>query len=223
MKVIVVFLCVLAAPGLFGQTPETETALVREFTGTVEVKVPGQGEWEPVRRGQRLPGDTLISTGFRSQALLDLGNSTLTVRSLTRLSITELFRAENSENVKLNLRTGRVKADVKPPAGGRIDFSVRSPGVTASVRGTVFEFDTLNLSVSEGTVEFLGASGAPVLVDGGGSSFADESTGRPAPPLEVAAAELTPDLPPGAEMVIPVNEDPPERRDTSEVTVGLAF
>jgi hypothetical protein len=96
--------------------------------------------------------------------------------------------------------------------------------VTASVRGTIFEFDTLNISVSEGTVEFSGATGTPVLVDEGGSTFMDDRTGRPVSPMEVAIAELKPDLPPEAETVITVNEAPPEKKDTTpEFSVTINF
>jgi hypothetical protein len=92
-----------------------------------------------------------------------------------------------------------------------VDFTVRGPSITASVRGTVFEIDTVNLEVSEGTVEFAGASGAPVAVDAGGSSFADGGTGRPVSPAGAAAAALRPALPPGAEAAVPVNGAAPER------------
>jgi hypothetical protein len=210
MKTIMAILWMLAAAGLFAQA--AETALVREMAGTVEMKLPGRPEWEAVRAGQRLPRDALVSTGFKSQAVIVLGNSTLTVRPLTRVSIAGLFRDGNREDIALNLRAGRVRADVKPPAGGRTGFVVRSSIGTASVRGTVFEFDAFNLSVGEGTVEFAGASGAPVLVDAGGSSFVDGVTGRAAPPAETAAAGLKPGLPPGTEAAaVTVRETAPAR------------
>jgi hypothetical protein len=70
--------------------------------------------------------------------------------------------------------------------------------VTASVRGTVFEFDTLNLEVNEGTVQFTGADQSVVLVDAGGTSMADPVTGRPADPVILGCAELSPAPPVGA-------------------------
>jgi hypothetical protein len=195
-----VWVFALAAAGLFGQA--AETALVRDAAGVVEMKLPGRTEWEPVRAGQRLPRDTVISTGFKSRAVVVLGNSTLMVHPLTRVSVAALFHDGNREEVRLDLRIGRVRADVKPPAGNKVNFVVRSTIGTASVRGTVFEFDTLNLAVSEGTVEFAGSSGTPVLVDAGGATFVDGVTGRPAPPAETAAAALRPELPPGAEAAV---------------------
>jgi hypothetical protein len=217
--VLPVFAC--AAAGLFGQ--EAGTALVRELAGTVEMKAPGKAEWEPVRPGQRLPAETLISTGFKSTVNIVLGDSVLTVRPLTRLSITEISRREEGDRVDLNLRAGRIRAEVKPPSGRNLDFVIRSPSVTASVRGTVFEIDPLNLRVSEGTVEFSGASGAAVLVDTGGSSFVEESGSRPVSPVEVAVAALRPELPQGAGSAIPVNEITPERDIPSELSVSVSF
>lgn len=222
MKAICASLFVLAAAGLFAQAGD---AFVREITGTVEVKAPGQTAWEPVQRGQRLSGDTLISTGFKSQAVVVLGNSTLIVRPLTRLSIAEIARLEAGERVNLELQAGRIKVDVKPPARGAVAFAIRSPRATAAVRGTVFEFDTVNLEVSEGTVEFAGA-GAPVLVDSGGAAFVDESTGRTVPPAETAAAALRPELPAGAEAALaadPALPEPPAAEPLSRINVGVAF
>jgi hypothetical protein len=75
---------------------------------------------------------------------------------------------------------------------------VRSPTATASVRGTVFEFDTVNLRVAEGTVSFSGADRTAVYVAAGQSSSPDPVSGRAAAPVETAAA-LTPPPPAGAE------------------------
>jgi ferric-dicitrate binding protein FerR (iron transport regulator) len=88
---------------------------------------------------------------------------------------------------------------VAPPPGGTIDFTVRSPSVTASVRGTVFDFDTVNISVEEGTVAFAGQDGRAAPVRAGEASFVDEVGGRTESSRETAAADLTPALPAGTE------------------------
>ncbi|MDR0586323.1 MAG: FecR family protein, partial [Treponema sp.] len=166
-------LVLFSAAEISAQEPRTAEAFIRDLAGTVEVKVPQAAGWTPAYRGQALTGDTLISTGFKSTAVITVGNSVLTVRPLTRLSITELSRIQDNEKIELKLQTGRIRADVKPIQGGRTDFTVRGSAATASVRGTIFEFDTLNLSVSEGAVEFSGASGIPVFVDSGETSSVD--------------------------------------------------
>jgi hypothetical protein len=192
--VVVMLLCGMGA-GLRAQT-----AYIRELSGTVELKGPGSDVWRPAKTGDVLEETTVISTGFRSIARLAIGNSVIAVRPLTRLTLGELVRAGNNETVRLELRTGSVRAEVAPPSAGRTDFRVRSPVATASVRGTVFEFDTENLTVSEGVVQFSpgseerGTARRSVAVRAGEASRIDRESGRTLPPL--AAAETERSLPP---------------------------
>ena len=209
----IIFLC--AVSGISAQQ-----AVIRDLAGTVEIKRAGATAWEPARQGQFLTGDTAISTGFRSTAVITLGNSVLVVRPLTRLTLAELSRMQDTEKVELNLQTGRVRADVKPPEGAKTEFTVRSSAATASVRGTVFEFDTYNLTVNEGTVEFVGALGASVLIDAGGISYTGDTTGRAIPPEETAAAELKPDLPIASN---PLPEERPVQGETVKLFVTVRF
>ena len=124
-----------------------QTARIQQITGTVEVKTPGAAEWRAAEIGQTLDQASLISTGFKSTALVRIGGSALIVRPLTRLSLGEIAAAQNEERVTVDLRAGRIRADVKPPAGVKTSFTVRSPMATASVRGTVFDFDGILLRV----------------------------------------------------------------------------
>lgn len=189
MKILAV-LFLLAIAG-FVVAQETGEAFIREFTGTVEVRALGSA-WTPAETGQRISGDTEISTGFKSTALIVLGNSTLTVRPLTRLSLEELQNRLGNEEVHLYLQSGRVRAEVTPPRGGKIDFTVRSPSVTASVRGTSFDFDGVNLWVDEGVVRFTGSDGLAVYVRAGHSSISDPETGRTAGMMEQTRTALAP-------------------------------
>ena len=173
----------------------SQEAVIKELNGTVEIKKPGSAVWETAAQGQTITGDTTISTGFKSGALISFGSSLLTVRPLTRLTLTEISRIAGTETINVNLQTGRVRADVTPPAGARGSYSVQGPIATASVRGTVFEIDTHTLSVIEGAVEFKGTSGSPVVIYAGGYSRIDERTGRPALPEQTLSAALEPELP----------------------------
>jgi hypothetical protein len=197
-----------------------QEGFIQEISGTVEIKR-GSSAWVPAAKGDAVLGDTLISTGFRSVAVLILGNSTLTVRPLTRLSVEEISRMAEDERVSLNLQTGRIRAEVTPPAGGRTEFTVRSPEATASVRGTIFEFDSVNLAVQEGTVVLapsgsgnaVGGRVAAVAVSAGSESRIDE-TGRVETPREVEVAELRPVLPVGSDSGAPtIPEAAPSRGD----------
>jgi hypothetical protein len=109
--------------------------------------------------------------------------------------VAEIAQRGNDEAVDLYLETGRVKAEVSPPSGGKTDFTVRSPSMTASVRGMAFEFDTQRIQVESGRVLFTNAGGQAVYVDGGERSYVDETQNRVMPPFEAEIASLTPVLP----------------------------
>ena len=189
---LAVILIFIAVPCIVAQQPVQ--AVIKELAGTVEIKYAGSEIWEAASRGQTLAGDTTISTGFRSTAVITIGDSILTVRPLTRLTLTELTRNQDNEKVELNLQSGRVKADVKPPEGGKTEFVVKSPNSTSSVRGTVFEFDTINIEVYEGTVQFSGLLGSTYMLDAVGYSRVDELTSWASPPSKYAEG-LRPEIP----------------------------
>ncbi|MDR1374660.1 MAG: FecR domain-containing protein [Treponema sp.] len=168
-----------------------QEAYIREYTGTVEVQAPGAA-WTAAAAGMPITGDTRISTGFKSTAVIVTGNSTLLLRPLTRLTLEELRKFQGDEDVRFYLQSGRVKADVHPPEGGTTNFTVRSPVATASVRGTSFEFDGVNLRTGEGLVHVTGRDGAGVYVGAGHKTVSDPETGRTAGTAETAQAELTP-------------------------------
>jgi hypothetical protein len=230
-----VMLLLAGAGVLSAQSPR---ALIRNIQGTVEVKAPGAPAWVAAEEGQVLEPEALISTGFNSAAVIEAGGSTVLVRSLTRMSIREAQAAAGADRVDIQLRTGRIRADVKPPAGGgRVNFTVRSPTATASVRGTVFEFDTVNLRVEEGTVAFSGSDGLTAYVAEGQVCAPDPVSGGTAAPVEIAAAQAPP-LPVGLEETaaqappaIPVfpaeppsgDAPPPPATPTEPFTVGLEW
>ena len=216
---VALFLC--AAGGIFAQQ-----AVIREITGTVEVQRPGSDTWELAQQGQAVAADTVIATGFRSSALVAFGSSLITVRSLTQVSIAELAQRQDGETVELNLRAGRVRVEVTPPSGAKADFTVRTPTATASTRGTVFEFDTLNLTVTEGTMEFAGNSGIPLLIDAGGSGYVPEQGGWATRSSPTAPSELRPDLPIASEAVRPVFQDAradPPRNGSLDLSITVGF
>ena len=191
-KIIIGMLLVFAVTGIFSQE---ERAVIREFTGTVELRQVNSAAWVNARIGQTILPNTMISTGFKSTALIGIGDSLIAVRPLTRLSFTEIRRQTGTETINVGLQAGRVRADVKQPVGTRSSFSVQTPIATASTRGTVFEMDIYELKVIEGTVEYVSSYEARVLVDAGGYSFVDERTGLPAPPMVTMGAAISPDMP----------------------------
>jgi len=173
-----------------------QSGVISEITGTVELKRAGGSAFVPAQTGDAVAADTIISTGFRSTAVIKVGSSTIAVRPLTRLSLAEITSESDSETLKVDLQAGRVRVDVKPPVGTRTSAVVQSPNATASVRGTVFEFDTINLSVNEGTVILQGSDHIGMPVVAGGTSYVN-SNGRAIDPLNIRRQSLTPPAPVG--------------------------
>jgi hypothetical protein len=167
-KAILVFLLVVISGLNFGVF--AQNGVIKEFTGMVELKPAGTANFVPATAGAQVRQDTVISTGFKSSALLEVGSALITVRPLTRLTLTEITASQGTETLNLSLQTGRLRVDVNPPAGAKASFTVVSPTATASVRGTSFFFDTMNVRVREGTVAFKGNSGYAVQVPAGSFS-----------------------------------------------------
>ena len=182
--------------GVFAQE-NTMRAVIRELTGTVELQQHGSGVWEKAVQGQTVMPDTIISTGFKSSAIIVAGDSTISVRPLTRLSFREISVSQGTETINVSLQAGRVRADVKQPSGTRSSFGVQSPVATASTRGTVFEISAFELRVVEGTVEYQSASSAPVLVDAVGYSYINEKTGNAVLPVAALNSDINPEPPIG--------------------------
>ena len=178
--------------GIFAQ----ETGVITELTGTVEIKPAGNRDFIPAKAGDSIVMDTIISTGLRSTALIRAGSTILTIRPLTRLSFSEISSAEATETINVTLQTGRVRADVKPPAGTRATMTIQSPVATASVRGTSFEFNIDSITVLEGSVAFIGSKGKEVLVGSGSASNISENN-KSTDPLQTFTENLRPAPPAG--------------------------
>jgi hypothetical protein len=189
---IVVLMCL--GLGAFAQNGR-----ITELTGTVELKPAGTTVFIAANSGDQVVQSTIVSTGFKSSAVIEVGSATILVRPLTRLSLEEITISQGTEKVQMNLRAGRVRVDVKPPAGGRADFSVVSPSATASVRGTGFEMDTRNLAVNEGSVTYRGIRGAATVVYAGAESGVNVTSGKVADPVGQMESNLLPPAPVGVD------------------------
>jgi len=194
-KTILVLFLLTIAIAVFAQTP---TAVIREITGTVELKRANAANWTVARVGETVARSTIISTGLRSSATITVGSSTIMVRPLTRLSFEDLQRQGETETINVSLSAGRMRVEVQPPSGAKADFKVSMPTTTASVRGTAFEINPVHIGVTNGTVEYSGlmGSGITVQVREGQNSKVDESSGNPIHPFVMAEMERNlPSLP----------------------------
>ena len=183
-----------AGLGVFAQN-----GTIKEISGIVETKPSETASFRAAHIGDRLSQETVLLTGFGSFAIVEIGSTSITVRPLTRLTLTEIQASAGTETLSVNLQSGRVRVDVKPPAGTKAAMSVASPVAVASVRGTSFEVDTRNLYVDEGAVSFMGERGQVIRVDAGTSSRVDANA-RAVSPVEIRTAALLPPTPVGTDV-----------------------
>jgi len=119
----------------FSLSAQAMTAKVISITGKVEVL---KGEsWKALAEGETLSRGDIISTGFNSQAVLSIKESVVTLGALTRMTVEKLAENEVKEQTSLFIDTGKLTANVKHSENKRMDFKIRSPVSTASVRGTI--------------------------------------------------------------------------------------
>jgi hypothetical protein len=147
-------------------------AVVSEVSGKVEIKS-SEGGWRPAKAGMSIERGYSIATGFDSTAILEIGQSILRVRPLTRMRLEELVQKEGTVTTDLFLKVGKVKAEVKTGSGVPQKFTLKGPVSTAAVRGTEFEFDGFTVKVTNGTVVFLNTLGQSRGVSGGEDSSTD--------------------------------------------------
>ena len=193
-KSILILFLVLTGLRVFAQ----DFGLIREISGTVEFKLSSSASFVPASVGTQVWEDTVISTGFRSSAIVELGSALISVRPLTRLTLTEIRASEGVETINAFLQSGRVRVDIDPPAGTRASMDVVSPVAVSSVRGTSFEFDTRILDVNRGTVSFRGTAGQRVSISAGSTISVGEG-GTVMSPVAADPGSFIPRSPAGIE------------------------
>ena len=161
-KTVLVFLLMGLCLCAFAQN-----GVIKQVSGQVEVKRAGETAYVSVRAGDHVSENTVISTGFRSFAVIEVGSTSIQVRPVTRLTLTEIRALDTEESLQMHLRAGSIQVDVNPPSGRRANTTIQSPNSFASVRGTSFYFDTRNLRVTQGTVLFNGNRGYTIQVNAG--------------------------------------------------------
>jgi hypothetical protein len=115
-------------------------ATIKEVSGKVEIKTVKKG-WVKAEQGMTLEKGTMISTGFNSQAVVELGPSLVIAKPLTRMTIEELVEKEGTIKTELFLNVGKIQAEVRSGEGLKNDFKLKSAVSTAAVRGSIVIFD----------------------------------------------------------------------------------
>ena len=196
-KEIIAFVLMLAAFSA-ANSAFAQNGVIKEMSGTVELKSANAADFTAAKAGDLVKQDTVVSTGFKSTALIEIGSTIITVRPLTRLTLKEIRASLESETLNVSLQTGRVRIDVKPPAGSKATTTISTPTATASVRGTSFELDARNLYVISGKVLFKGTQGVYTLITTGSESSIDEK-GAAENPLAFGNAAYLPPMPVGTQ------------------------
>ena len=114
------------------------SAVVVSTNGKVEIQK-GE-EWIPLIAGTTISTGDCISTGFKSEAVIQINSSTLTLGALTRITVEKLLESQNVDETKIFIDTGSISADVKHTEERKVGFKVSSSVATASVRGTSFTY-----------------------------------------------------------------------------------
>ena len=127
---------VMAAAAITAASASSMQATVLSTKGKTEV-MKGTS-WTPLKIGSIIEKGDVIQTGFKSELILKIKNTTVTVSPLSRITIEQLASKGNKDETRLFLDTGSLKSDVKKTEDRRVGFTVRSPVATASVRGTIF-------------------------------------------------------------------------------------
>ena len=83
-RALVILFTVWAGISAFAQN-----GVILNLTGTVELKPAGETVFSPAKVGDEVAANTVISMGFKSSAMVVVGSSTILVRPLTRLVLTE--------------------------------------------------------------------------------------------------------------------------------------
>ncbi len=146
-----------------------QNAIVKEVTGKVQLLPPG-GSWSNASVGSVITQGTVVSTGFGSSAVLDLGTSQIQVKQLTRMKLDELVRTQTTATTSLFLTVGQVHANVDNKLAVTQKFTLKSPVSTAAVRGTIFDFGPFRLRVDRGLVHYSNEYGIGRLVSVGETS-----------------------------------------------------
>ncbi len=162
------------------------------FTGTVletngKVEIETDTGWKPLQKGDTVDTGRVISTGFRSSAIIQVAGSNVSVSQLTRLSLDQLTETNDAHESEIFLDLGSIAADVSSVGNKRVGFVVNTPVATASVRGTSFKIGIDTLSVSSGLVAYSGVSSIDMPVSKGNSALITPS-GRVSKPVETKIA-----------------------------------
>lgn len=146
IRCALIFAAAVAAVPLYA-----EKASVISVRGKAEVN--RDGRWISLHADDAVAEGEIISTGFKSEAVLVYQGSTMKLGSLTRITLEKLAASDAGESVSVFLNTGAIRSKVTHEENRRVSYTVRNPAAVASVRGTEYDFTgSTRISCYEGAV-----------------------------------------------------------------------
>ena len=118
--------------------PAPLKATVVSVTGIAEKRLASQpnSKWEPIKVGDVLGPLTMIRTGLGAKVTLKFAErSTLTVKSGTKIGISDCYKKGRLVRTHLGLKYGSIRTKVDRSRGPN-DFKVATPVATLSIRGS---------------------------------------------------------------------------------------
>lgn len=214
MKLSFKFLTLLAFAVFAGFSASALEAKFVSIEGKVEILEGGM--WIPVEEGDIIQErGAVISTGFKSNAVVSVKGTNFTLGPLTRITIENMVAMENKDSTQIYIDSGSLKANVSSSDGRKVGFKVRSAVATASVRGTEFKVTSSGrLSVTQGLVSFGGPEASSAEVAKSEDNSTDVAPSEESNAGTVASANETSDGNVAAE------EHPESTPFTSSAEVG---
>lgn len=214
MKLSFKFLPLLAFAVFAGISASALEAKFVSIEGKVEILEGGM--WIPVEEGDIIQErGAVISTGFKSNAVVSVKGTNFTLGPLTRITIENMVAMENKDSTQIYIDSGSLKANVSSSDGRKVGFKVRSAVATASVRGTEFKVTSSGrLSVTQGLVSFGGPEASSAEVAKSEDNSTDVAPSEESNAGTVASANETSDGNVAAE------EHPESTPFTSSAEVG---
>lgn len=214
MKLSFKFLPLLTFAVFAGFSASALEAKFVSIEGKVEILEGGM--WIPVEEGDIIQErGAVISTGFKSNAVVSVKGTNFTLGPLTRITIENMVAMENKDSTQIYIDSGSLKANVSSSDGRKVGFKVRSAVATASVRGTEFKVTSSGrLSVTQGLVSFGGPEASSAEVAKSEDNSTDVASSEESNAGTVASANETSDGNVAAE------EHPESTPFTSSAEVG---
>jgi|WetSurMetagenome_2_1015567.scaffolds.fasta_scaffold26461_3 hypothetical protein len=128
-----------------------DEATVISLKGKVEVN--RKGAWVALAPNDKVAQGEIVSTGFKSEAVLKYQGSVMQLGPLTRITLEKLSQNSEKDTVSVYLNTGAIQSSVEKTENKRISYTVHNPIAVASVRGTEFSFNgSGHIGCSKGAV-----------------------------------------------------------------------